>query len=248
MTIEKSAVADERTSADEPDEQREPDAPDGQDDKPEAPKEQDEPAYVRDLRVQLAQAQTDARRAQGSADRAVSTATKEVQRLEKRLEQIETRGMDESELRAYRERRELERLREETTAGKDNGRLTDAQQDWKDFAERTLEAEGIAAENPTLKEAFLRRNGNSQDPADWKVNLGLAIADVRRAEAEAARTAGDTTRRDARVVERNARRREEPRVDKSSPSSRPVKDPRSMTDEEFDAYYADRKAGAVPRG
>ncbi len=191
------------------------------------------------------------RRAQRAADTHASRLEKRIERLAGLLDVVATRGMDESEAQAWKLRQELEKEREARSTGDSEVQRQRQEDDWRTYSSAVLAEEQIAADNPTLKEAWGRYSAGAKDPSDWKAALGRAVAEVRKAElkdAQAkAKEAEGKAREDERAKIRNERRSSAGPVDQGAPGGSGAKKVADMSEEEFTAYKAQRDDERVRR-
>jgi hypothetical protein len=210
---------------------------------------------VTKLEGQLAQAldlasraDASARRAQGQSKNTVQRLERELQRTNKQLDELLMSSMDETQRAAFQTRRELDEIKERSTAAPE----ADAVGEFQEYSGRILTQFGVKNEDPRLRAAFDRYVGDSNDPATWRISLSQAIADVKADDAKQAGASVAERERLAREEER-ARAEAERRkaggpVDRGAPqggSTKP-KNVWEMSDEEFKDFEK-RKDASVGR-
>lgn len=191
-----------------------------------------------------------ARRSESKGD----TAHQKIATLESRLEELSIRGMDESEARAWKAERALERANE---AQKSIAQQQEYEQQANAFQQRSasyLASEGIKPDDPRLTAAFSRLAADAKTYDDWDKALISAVAAVHKDNASKAaaereklanesKTAVERAREEERAKLRNEQRTVDGPVDKGLPASTPApKKTWEMTDEEFKTYDAARDA------
>lgn len=157
----------------------------------ETPPAPDPIKLIEDLRGQITNLETerdglrrDFRSAQSTSDANARKLNKQIERLSMQMEAVATRGMEPSEVRAWKIENELLREREarETTDADTQARRTE--EEFRSYSANLLAAEGLDASNTVLREAWNKRAAGLTDLGDLKAALGRAIADVRKAEGD----------------------------------------------------------------
>jgi hypothetical protein len=202
------------------------------------------------LRAEQDKVRADAResgsRAQSTADKHAARLEKRIERLSATLEQVAALNMDEPSLRAWRAQQENERLRESITEQTSEVQTERQRAEFQTYSAQLLAEEGIASSDPVLTEAWNKYSAQAKDPSDWKAALSRAVADVRKAEAkvaiEKAKTAAEQAREDERNRIKNERRTTQGPTDQGVAASVSRKPYMDMTDEEFAADSAKKKA------
>lgn len=200
------------------------------------------------LKADLDAAYKAARRSEAKGD----TANAKLAKMEARLEEVATRGMDEGEARLWKAQRAEERAQEASstvTTQRDNER---AFADWNVRAQEYLRTEGITAEDPVLIASFNKNVEGARTYDDYDRAMSRAVADVHKDRAKKAtdnvKVVADKAREEERARLRNEQRRGEGPVDRGSPASPASKpDWKTMTDEEFKVYDAQRDADRKAR-
>lgn len=190
------------------------------------------------------------RRAESKAEVAQRIALEKTANLEARYEELALRDLPDHEKQAFRNAREIERLK----AAPPDAQVQQqqAQQEFAAWSNQTLSAEGFDTNQlpQELVEAYNKRVASAQSPADWRAALGLAVSDYRKVEVEQARKEATEREKRAREDERtkaqNGARKTEPRIDRGQPSAASGKSPSDMTPEEFNAFLVAK--GGRPLG
>ena len=177
-----------------------------------------------------------ARRSESKGD----TAAKRIERLEVQLEALATRGMDDSESRAWKAERALERATEATQTVSQQQEYERAAADFQQRSASFLNGEGIKSDDQRLTAAFSKFAADARSYDDWDKALLRAVAEVHKDERTKLTTDSkareDKIREEERAKLRNEQKATDGPIDKGQPgstSSKPVKD---MSDEEFKVY------------
>jgi len=200
-----------------------------------------EPQYVQTLREEMAAARQDARRAQGSSDKNTASLGKRIDRLESLLTKAITSGMSPEERSAFEKDAEIERLRAAAQAPE----VTPQVQSWQNFATRALGAAGLDAKDARLVAAFERHVQGSGDPEDWKIGLTAAITDIQKENQKKAVDEVERGKDQEALADRNRRRAEEGRTDRTPASGQPRASIKDLPDKEFDQQWDALKNGAT---
>lgn len=210
---------------------------------------------VNEVKRDLDAAYKAARRSESKGD----VANSKLAKLETRFEELATRGMEDSEARAWKAERALERVQE---TAQNVGQQQEYEQQAAAFQQRSasyLSSEGIKPDDPRLTSAFARLAANAKTYDDWDKALLGAVSSVHRDNAQKltvetgkltesatklaadSKTVADKAREEERAKLRNEQRTVDGPLDKGQPSSSaPAKKTWDMTDEEFKAYDAVR--------
>lgn len=197
------------------------------------------------LRLTREEATEGSRRAQRAADTHASRLEKRIERQQALLDEVATRGMDESDVRAWRSQRELDREREKSASYDSEAQVRRAEEDFRAYSTQVLSEEAIDQQNPVFKEAWGRFSAQAKDPSDWKAALNRAVAEVRKDEVkkarEEAKTAEQRARDDERAKVRNEKRESAGTTSEGVVGSVGKKKIENMTEAEFDAYDKQRE-------
>lgn len=188
-----------------------------------------------------------ARRSESKGD----TAAKRIERLEAQLEALATRGMDESESRAWKAERALERQIESTQTVSQQQEYERAAADFQQRSTSFLNSEGIKSDDPRLMAAFSKYASEARSYDDWDKALLRAVAEVHKDERTKLTTEQkareDKIREEERAKLRNENRSSAGPIDKGQPSSASSKPVKEMSDEEFREYERQKDADRIRR-
>lgn len=186
-----------------------------------------------------------ARRAQSAADRNASRLRAEFDRRWTAFEGLATQGMTEEQLRIWKTETENARLRAERDSVDQDSKDEQVKTEFQNWATQQLAEEQVSASDPVFSAAWQKRASNAKTPAEWRSALGLAIADYRREEGK---KSVETERQKAqRLVDEerkkatNAKRESAGPIDNGPAGSTTQKKPADMSEEEFAAYWENKK-------
>jgi len=188
-----------------------------------------------------------ARRSESKGD----TATKRVEKLESQLEALTIRGMDETEARAWKAERALERATESSQTVTQQQEYERAAADFQQRSTSFLNGEGIKPDDARLTAAFSKFAAEARSYDDWDKALLRAVAEVHKDERTKLSTEQkareDKIREEERAKLRNEQRSTDGPIDKGQPSSTSNKPVRDMNDEEFKEYERQKDADRIRR-
>ena len=190
-----------------------------------------------------------ARRAQGQSQSTVAQLERQYRQLQQAYDELATRDMTDEQRELYQMRREIRESKDRPAPN-----VEAAVAAFQEWAQPVLAQKGVKVDDPRLVEAFERHRQGSDDIADWKAALGLAVAEVKEDDAKKAREEAAERERLAREEERAKSRSEsrtqQGRIDRGTAVSGTKKNPLTMSEAEFEEWerQKDASVGRVPSG
>lgn len=200
-------------------------------------------ALLPEIEKRLKPAYDAARRAEAKAERAPSQVMSQIEPMRAALDEILTRDLNDDQKARYRAERALA-----DSQRTDPAQAAEREQEvFRQEASSVLAEEGVNADDPVFVEAYQRYGQNAKNPAQWRLVLGRAIAEVHKTKAKQAEGTyaerEKKAREDERTKLRNEQRETEGVVDRGAgASSGAKKDWLSMSPEEFAKFDAAKEA------
>ncbi len=197
------------------------------------------PAFEKSLKP----AYDTARRAEAKAERAPQQVMSQIEPMRAALDEILTRDLNDDQKARYKAERALA-----DSQRTDPAQAAEREQEvFRSEAVSVLAEEGVSADDPTFVEAYQRYGQNAKTPAQWRLTLGRAIAEVHKAKAKQSEGTfaerEKKAREDERTKIRNEQRETEGIVDRGAgASSGAKKDWLAMSPEEFAKFDAAKEA------
>ncbi len=205
-------------------------------------------ALLPEIEKRLKPAYDAARRAEAKAERAPQQVLSQIQPMREALDELLTQNLNDDQKARFKAERALA-----------NSQRTDPAQEaereqevFRQEASSVLAEEGVSAEDPVFAEAYQRYGQNAKTPAQWRLVLGRAIAEVHKTKAKQAEGTyaerEKKAREDERSKFRNEQRETEGIVDRGAGASSGAKtDWVNMPAEEFATREAAKDAAALAR-
>jgi len=190
-------------------------------------------------------AENASRRYQAGAEKRAAELRKELDRLYEEVDSVAAQSLSDEQIANRKLQRKVERME---TRPSDNASPEDpnAVTEFRSWLAPIIQARGINAEDPEFVRSFQQHLGSGSTPAEWRGAAGLAIADMKEAQAKKVREEQQDAIKRAREEERaritQSTRAAEGRVDRGAPVARTTKNPLTMSEEEWREYEKSRDA------
>ena len=200
-------------------------------------------ALLPEIEKRLKPAYDAARRAEAKAERAPQQFMSQIEPMRAALDEMLTRDLNDDQKARFKAERALADSQRTDPAHETERE----QQEFRSEAISVLAEESISADDPAFVEAYEKYGRNAKTPAQWRLTLGRAIAEVHKTKARTAEASfaerEKKAREDERTRLRNEQRETEGVVDRGAgASSGAKKDWLSMSPEEFAKIDAAKEA------